>query len=406
MTGRHDDPLKEFTASRDALDAVVQDDSVPLALRTTARYVLWEVCQGCGDPAAARLHLDAAMRHDPLQTRLVAGATPVRSVLRLAAPGDFQANIPLEMLLDGSTLLHTLWIVDPEAVIADPGSAFRSGVPAIDCVFIGIAQDLRHRVHLRAADALARWLGRPTINDGAGIDRLSRDGTARLLGSVPHLRVPVPVMADRQALLLDPPAYPFIVRPLASHAGRALRRLDRRQDVLAYLAEHADEREFFATPFIDFAGADGRYRKYRVVVVDGEPFPVHLAIHDDWAVWYYNAGMEHDAGKREEEARFLAGMPAVFGPKAMAALGEIARRVGLDYFGLDCALAGDGQLIVFEIETGMIVHDRDPPGLFAYKKQAVRRISSAFERMVERRSRSARARSEGLQKHRPSLSAR
>jgi hypothetical protein len=69
----------------------------------------------------------------------------------------------------------------------------------------------------------------------------------------------------------------------------------------------------------------------------------------------------------------------------MAALAGIAERVGLDYFGLDCGLMPDGRLVVFEVETGMIVHDRDPADLYPYKKLFVPRIFRAVERMIDGR---------------------
>jgi hypothetical protein len=122
-----------------------------------------------------------------------------------------------------------------------------------------------------------------------------------------------------------------------------------------------------------------------VIFVDRRPFPFHLAIHDHWAIWYYNSGMANDPAKRREEAKFLSNMEAVFPPTAMDALEAIADRVGLDYFGLDCALMPDGRLLVFEVETGMIVHDTDPADVYPYKKEFVPRIFRAVEGMIDAR---------------------
>ena len=379
-----DDPpacLNDLPAARARIEAALDDP----ALCTEAHYLLWEICQACGDVGAALAHLDMAMRRNPLRTRHVAGAAPARSVLAIATPGDFQANLPVAMLLGGSTLLHVLWLARPEAVLADPLAALPDDLPRFDCVFIVIAEDSRHALALRAADALADALGLPTINRGRRIARLSRDGAARLLADVPGAVVPAQRLRDRAELLASPPAAPFIIRPRASHAGHSLARMDDVGMLRTYLAEADETTSFFVAPFMDFRSADGFFRKYRIVFVDRIPYPVHLAVHDDWGVWYYNAGMSRHAWKRAEEERFMTDMSEALGPCAMRALGEVGRRLDLDYVGLDCAVLPDGRLLVFEVETGMIVHDNDPADLFPYKKTFIPRVFAAVEGMIDAR---------------------
>ncbi|MGI4745765.1 MAG: hypothetical protein ACRYGI_08855 [Janthinobacterium lividum] len=374
-------PGTGFHAARAALEQATDNP----ALCTEAHYLLWEVCQACGDRAGALAHLDTAMTRNPLRTRLIPDQTPDRAVLALAVPGDFQANLPLGMLLDGSTLLHTLWLADPDAIIRDPRMAIPIDLPPIDCVFVSIAEDRNHAAALRAADLLARELGVPVINSGERIARLSRTGAARLLDGVAGAVVPGQAMHGGDALRRDPPAFPFIVRPVGRHAGDGLSLIADSEELDAYLGEHTESPEFFTAPFVDYRSRDGMYRKLRVVFVDGVPYPVHLAIHANWAVWYYNAGMELDRWKRDEEGRFLSDIATYAGDRAMSALHEIGSRVGLDYFGLDCAILEDGQLLVFEVETGMIVHDHDPVDLYPDKKRCIPRIFRAVERMIDGR---------------------
>ena len=113
------------------------------------------------------------------------------------------------------------------------------------------------------------------------------------------------------------------------------------------------------------------------------PWPYHLAIHSDWAIWYYNARMDLDPWKRHEEARFVEDIGQVFPERAMRALRGVAARVGLDYFGIDCGLMPDGRLVVFEIETGMIVHDWDSAEIYPYRQACTQAIRQATERMIE-----------------------
>jgi len=103
-------------------------------------------------------------------------------------------------------------------------------------------------------------------------------------------------------------------------------------------------------------------------------------------VHYYNARNAEEAWIREEEERFLADVHNVFdGPRADV-LAEIARRVGLDYFGIDCSVLEDGRVLIFEIDPAMIVHLGDPQDMYPYKHRYVPRIPQALERLIKTRS--------------------
>ena len=303
----------------------------------------------------------------------------------LAVPGDFQSNLPLDRLFDHGTALHTLWIADPEAALRDPAAALPAQLPSIDCVFIAVAEDARHRQALRAADALAAELGKPTINHGARIAALSRSGMTTVLQDAADIVVPSHCEVTHGAPL--PVDFPAIIRPLGSHAGDGLRRIASAAELAAYYAAHRHARFFTVAPFVAYRSADGWWRKYRVIFVGGVAYPLHLAIHDDWAVWYYNARMHACAAKQEEERRFLRDMRRVLPERAVRALDPLAARVGLDYFGLDCAVLPDGRLLVFEVETGMIVHDRSAGCAGTGPRRWARDIRRAVERLIDHRAR-------------------
>ncbi|TLU74344.1 ATP-grasp domain-containing protein [Lichenicoccus roseus] len=374
------DERARWQHSRTLLEAATQ---VP-ASRRDAHRVLWETCQALGDRTAALLHLQMALAEGAFFTRPCRRPAK-RSVLMLCVPGDFQANLPLDRLFDDTTLLHTLWITDPRRVLADPEAALppelRAAMP-FDCVFIAIAEDARHVAALAAADALADCIAAPVINQGARVGGLSRAGAATLLRGLPDAIVPEHV--TRQWGDPAPIGPPLIIRPIGSHAGSGLERITGTEALADYDRRHQGLFGFTVSPFIDYRSPDGQWRKFRFVFVDGTPYPLHLGIHHNWAVWYYNAGMEQDAAKGAEEDRFLATPQTVLPARARAALHALGQRVGLDYFGLDCGVMPDGRLLVFEVETGMIVHDRrsgepggpDPAG----------RIRLAVEAMIDRRS--------------------
>ena len=80
-----------------------------------------------------------------------------------------------------------------------------------------------------------------------------------------------------------------------------------------------------------------------------------------------------------------------FAARHAGALHELADRAGLDYFGIDCAETKDGQLLVFEAETAMIVHDMDPADLYPYKRMQMRKLFDAFCALIRERARTAHA---------------
>ena len=135
--------------------------------------------------------------------------------------------------------------------------------------------------------------------------------------------------------------------------------------------------EVYVTEFVDFRSAGGLYRKLRIVFVDGQPYPVHLAIGKHWLSHYFRTAMADRPDWRAEEASFLAGHEAYLGREIGRALGEVQARVGLDFFGIDGAIGPDGRLLVFECNASMLVRHADRPAMFDYKRAPAERIRSA-----------------------------
>ena len=138
--------------------------------------------------------------------------------------------------------------------------------------------------------------------------------------------------------------------------------------------------------YLDAAGADGCSRKYRVMLIGGQAYPLHLAISSDWKVHYYSADMTARAWHREEEQRFLNGMAEVLGGTAMAALEAIGAALGLDYAGVDFALAPDGRLLLFEANATMALVPPSANPVFAYRKPAFDRAMEAVRTLLLRRA--------------------
>jgi hypothetical protein len=120
--------------------------------------------------------------------------------------------------------------------------------------------------------------------------------------------------------------------------------------------------------------------------IDGVLYPAHLAISGDWKVHYVTAAMTEHATYREEERRFLEDMPRVLGARAMTALRAIGTAMGLDYAGVDFALAPDGSVLLFEANATMVVTDPGPDPMWDYRRRAIGDVTAAMRGMLERRT--------------------
>lgn len=344
------------------------------------------VVQLSGDPETARNLQAEALKIRQLYCLPAAGKPASLRLLAIMGPGDLNANTPLEFLVEGSDVSLEMLYVTAEL-------PFPARVPAHDVLFVATGEsDANQSLLERIGTDLQGW-PKPVLNRPERIVRLSRDGVWDLLHSAPGVAIPVSARIDREALerlgrgerspaeLLDGGDFPLIVRPTGSHAGKGLARLDDAGAVADYLATVAEE-SFYLSPFVDYRGGDGLFRKYRVALIDGRPFAVHMAISENWMIHYLNAGMRESAKKRAEEERFMAEFDDDFARRHAAALRTINERFGLDYLAIDCAETAAGDLLIFEVDSSMVVHAMDPVELFPYKQPQMRKVFHAFRELL------------------------
>ena len=141
--------------------------------------------------------------------------------------------------------------------------------------------------------------------------------------------------------------------------------------------------EYFISPFVDYRGADGLFRKYRLVFFDGRPHLCHVALSTHWMIHYLNAGMADDASKRAAEAQAMETFEDDFAQRHRVALDAVAARLGLDYFVVDCSELPDGRLLIFEADIAMVIHSVDSVELFPYKQTQMAKVFAAFREMID-----------------------
>jgi glutathione synthase/RimK-type ligase-like ATP-grasp enzyme len=344
------------------------------------------VLQLTGERDAALAVQMEAIRINPLFS--IPSAQPTRlRLLAIMGPGDLMSNTPIEFLLEESDVALDMLFLTLD-------TAWPETVPDHDVLLVAIAESEANRDLLPlVAQLVANW-PRPVINRPERIAVLSRDGVCAALEGVAGMLLPKTIRTDRGSLgalgagditvaeLLPGDDFPLIVRPLGSHAGTDLDKVADAAALQDYLQRVGGD-EFYLSRFIDYSGADGLFRKYRVVLIAGVPYICHFAISQHWMIHYLNAGMAESEDKRRQEAECMLHFDEEFAARHRTALAEINRRIGLDYVGIDCAETADGALLIFEIDNAMIVHGMDPVDKFAYKKPVMQKVFTAFRGLLE-----------------------
>ncbi len=322
----------------------------------------------------ADYHRDKGFTGHALLTKPYRGAAAGASLLMLVSARG--GNFPVRLFFDDRRYTtHVIYAEYWDATLPLPPHALIVNA-------VGDA-DLCTRALERAEELLGRSSS-PVINHPARIRATGRAANARRLAGVPGVIAPAVETITRAALLGGAPRqFPLLIRSPGFHTGRHFVRVDAPGALATAIAALAGD-ELLAIEYLDSRGADGLARKYRVMFVDGTLYPLHLAISSDWKVHYFTADMARSAALREEERRFLDDMPAVLGTRAMGALTGICAVLGLEYAGIDFALAPDGSLLLFEANAAMMVV---PPGsepMWDYRRPATEAVIQACARLLAR----------------------
>lgn len=371
-------PLREHLLARIAEGTAEAGEGLDLSL----------VAQLLGEKEAGLVIQTEVLAFHQLFRSPCAVPKPRLRVLALAADIDMGGNTPIEFLLEDSDIeLLTLYVVK--------GVGLPEKLPDHDVAIVVASDSAECRETLAVIEQAAPRWPRPLLNRPELIGNLDRDKLYRLLAGIPGLDIPVTANATRAQLsdlvegkiacadITGELHFPMIVRPRGTHAGVGLAKIDDAAALKAYLAER-QEQDFFVARFVNYAGPDGLFRKMRLTMVDGKPYACHMAIADRWDIWYLNAYMAFSEEKRAEEAIFMQDFDQAFAARHKTALDEMSRRVGLDYFIVDCAENQKGELLVFEADNTAVVHNMDPPSVFPYKPPQMRKIFAAFTAMLSR----------------------
>jgi glutathione synthase/RimK-type ligase-like ATP-grasp enzyme len=243
---------------------------------------------------------------------------------------------------------------------------------------------------LAVAQSVLRHTEAPIINPPAAIRATGRCENAQRLGRIPGVITPLSIPFTRAELaasdcikMLENHGFhfPLLVRAPGFHMGKHFLRVESAGELDDALAQIPGD-ELLVIQYLDGRGVDGKVRKYRVLLIDGQFYPVHLAISSHWKIHYFSAEMAESAEHRAEEMEFLNNMAGVLGPHTMAALEQIQAALGLDYAGIDFGMNQKGEVLLFEANATMAVRRPDANSQWDYRRAAIEQIYAAVHRLL------------------------
>jgi glutamate/tyrosine decarboxylase-like PLP-dependent enzyme len=338
-----------------------------------------------GEPDAARLHQRMAFGQRSIFPSIYRGGSKPIPVLLLASSTG--GNTPIERLIDDR-------VFETFVVVADFYD-MKIPLPVHQLVVNGIGDSDLAAEALDAAELLLSFTSAPVLNAPAAVRATGRCENANRLGKLPGLITPATSIFPH-AMLAGPDGqgalaargftFPLLLRTPGFHMGQHFVRVESPATLSSAVAElpgaGRPEAEVFAIEYLDARGVDGCARKYRVMMVGGRLYPLHLAISRDWKIHYFSADMADRAEHRVEEERFLADMGGVVGGKGMDALERLRVALGLDYGGIDFGLNQRGEILLFEANATMVVEQPNEDMRWDYRRAAVERIHAAVRDLL------------------------
>ena len=321
---------------------------------------------------AARRHWQQGFVGRALAPQRYRGSGPPIRVLLLASTR--LGNVAARQFLDDRTFAVTVLYADA----FDPGEP----LPEHDIIFNAVGDADLCGAELRQVQVLLERAGETSLNPPAQVMLTTRLHNAQRLGRTDAVIAPRILQIDSaNPGSLGELRYPLLLRAPGFHMGRHFTRVEKAADLPAALAG-LPQGELLAIEFLDARDADGMTHKFRVMFIDRQLYPLHLAISKDWKVHYFSAAMAGSAALRAQERRFLEDMPAVLGARAMQALAQVCAAIDLDYAGIDFGLAADGSILLFEANAAMAILAPGPDSIWDYRRRPIEAALRAARSLV------------------------
>lgn len=215
-------------------------------------------------------------------------------------------------------------------------------------------------------EAEATQLGLPIHNRPscqANVGKLAAHGRLRAAGIFAPNIAPIEIGGEAPDL-----SYPFIVRDDVGHGGE-FRLIEKPEDLRCLNRE-----DFFrpvASEFVDVRSEDGRYRKFRAIVVGGSVVSHHLQTSNIWLT--RGANRINDLQTREEEIEYVSN-PDAFSDLML----RVSKALELEFLGIDYSIDREGRVVIWEANP--FPHLHFSKAVLMYRNFAMERTIAAIVR--------------------------
>ncbi|KST63446.1 TauD/TfdA family dioxygenase [Mastigocoleus testarum] len=255
--------------------------------------------------------------------------------------------------------------------------------------------DLKRVSLITAARFLDRYPNIPVINHPHQVLETTRERNALRLNLIPGVKFPKTEKLKWDGVSVDAIAneifglgfvFPVIVRQVGSQTGSTVKLVNNKQALCSHFQNIPANREYYIIQFQDYRNEQNVFNKIRVFFIDDNFYPVANLFNDSWNV---HSGdrysiMDKNQWTQDKEQSFLNDPVSYISRENFDKLCKIRDLVGLDFFGIDFTILQDGTLFIFELNAAMR-HNFDHAKNFPYTEPHLRKISNAFDAMVQRR---------------------
>jgi Flp pilus assembly protein TadD/glutathione synthase/RimK-type ligase-like ATP-grasp enzyme len=366
----------QVAAAREQFEAALRIDPAYRAAHAGLAYVMDQL----GDMERAALYRSKAFSGQCMVNLPYRGPKQPIHVLLLMATTT--GNVPTHRFLTNQIFERILVATE----FYEPGLP----LPPHHLVFNAVGEADTSAAALAGAAAVLANTKAPVINPPSAVLATSRQAVAERLAAVPGVVTAKTLLLKRERLLQSDAAtvlaeqglrFPLLLRTPGFHGGQHFVRVEAMAGLVEAVGSLPGD-ELLVIEYLDARGADGQSRKYRVMLIDGKLYPLHLAISQDWKIHYFSADMAESPENRAADEAFITDMPKVLGAAAVGALERVQEILGLDFGGIDFGLNDRGEILIFEANSTMSVVVPDPDPRWDYRRPAVRRIYEAVLRML------------------------
>jgi len=373
---RTNDPL----AARDCFNQALKADPADKRAHAGLSFALSDL----GDAEQAENHRNSAFQNRAIVDKRYRGTQPAITVLEVVS--SIGGNMRTDLMVD-DRIFHRF-------LLAAEFYNASTVLPKHDLLLNAVGDADLVPDALNAAEALIARSKAPVVNSPAAVRQTTRCGIAERLRGIPYVTTANTLLLSRRTLSLpDAPAilakkgftFPLLLRSQGFHGGAHFEKVDSATELPRVVADLPGD-SLLVLQYLDASGRDKKFRKYRVMMVDGQLYPLHLAVSPNWKIHFVTADMEDNAAHRDEDAAFLKDMKTVLGPRAMTAVGKIQSMLGLDYAGIDFGMTQNGKILVFEANATMAVPPPPADPRWDYRRPAVKAIHDAVTAMLRKRA--------------------